>query len=293
MSIARGARAPLSLLALGLLLLLAACSGAATPSGPTYPPLTGRVVDNADLLPPADEAALTAQLAALERATSRQLVVATVPDMGGYDIEEYANGLFRQWQLGQRTANNGVLLLVARQERKIRIEVGYNLEAVVTDALASRIIREQIRPRFRADDYAGGIHAGTDALLAQLQAPPEAAEQAAVQAQQAESQAGSGRRRGGEASPLALIFWLGVTLFIVIGMVGSGLGGRRYRGRRRGWGGPIVLWGPGWGGGWGRRGGWDDWGGGGGGSWGGGGFGGGGFSGGGGSSGGGGASGGW
>lgn len=297
---AGGVRSPFSCLALALLaLLLAACSSATTPGGgPTYPALTGRVVDNADMLPPADEAALVQRLEALQRATSRQLVIATVPDMGGYEIEEYANGLFRHWQLGQRTANNGVLLLVARSERKVRIETGYNMEAIVTDALAGRIIREQIVPRFRENDFAGGIRAGADALLTQLQAPPETAERAAVQAQQAENSRKSERRRSNDGSPFALFFWIGVTLFIVFGLVGSGLRGRRYRGRRKGWGGPIVIWGPGWGdGGWGRRNrGWDDWGGGGG--WGGGGSswgggGGGGFSGGGGSSGGGGASGGW
>ncbi|HYD14284.1 MAG TPA: TPM domain-containing protein, partial [Allosphingosinicella sp.] len=259
---ARAARAPLSFLAACMLLLLAACGGGGeqTKSGPTYPALTGRVVDNADMLPPAEEAALTQRLEALERATTRQLVVATVPEMGGYSVEEYGNGLFRHWQLGQRTANNGVLLLVARTERKIRIEVGYNMEAIVTDALAGRIIREQMTPRFRDNDYAGGINAGANALLTQLQAPPEAAEQAVVQAQQAEASNQSERRRGNDGSPFALIFWIGVTLFIVVGMVGSGLSGRRYRGRKRGWGGPIVIWGPGWGGSRGRD--RDDWGGG-------------------------------
>jgi uncharacterized protein len=299
MTIARGARAPLSFLALCLLLLLAACGGGGTTtSGPTYPPLTGRVVDNANLLPPAEEAALAQRLEALQRATSRQLVVATVPDMGGTGIEEYANGLFRHWQLGQRTANNGVLLLVARSERKIRIETGYNMEALVTDALSGRIIREQMTPRFRQDDYAGGIDAGANALIAQLQAPPEAAEQAALQAQQAENGRKSERRESNDGSPLILIFWVAVLGFILIGAIRNGFRGRRYRGRRGPWGsGPVVIWGDndwgrsdrGWGGGGGS---WGGWGGGGGGSWGGGG-GGGGFSGGGGSSGGGGASGGW
>lgn len=307
MTIARGARAPLSFLALCLVLLLAACGGESTASGPSYPPLTGRVVDNANLLPPAEEAALTARLEALQRATSRQLVIATVPDMGGTDIEQYANGLFRHWQLGQRTANNGVLLLVARSERRVRIETGYNMEAIVTDALSGRIIREQIVPRFRQDDYAGGIQAGADALITQLQAPPEAAEQAALQAQQAENGRKDERRRGDEGSPLILLFWLAVVGFIVIGAIRNGFRGRRYRGRKGPWGsGPVVIWGDSdWGSGRRNRG-WDNWGGGGGGSWGGwgggggsggswggGGGGGGGFSGGGGSSGGGGASGGW
>jgi uncharacterized protein len=307
MNAARAARAPLSwmplLLAAALLLLLAACGGGTAASGPSYPALTGRIVDNADLLPPADEAALNQRLEALQRATSRQLVIATVPEMGGYGVEEYANGLFRHWQLGQRTANNGVLLLVARTERKIRIEVGYNMEAIVTDAISGRIIREQITPRFRADDYAGGINAGANALIAQLQAPPEAAEAAAIQAQQAENARKSEDRGDSDGSPFALFFWLGVVAFIAIGAIGSGFRGKSYRGRKGAWGGPVVIWDDNdWGHrDWGRRnGGWDNWGGGGGswgggggGSWGGGGGGGGGFSGGGGSSGGGGASGSW
>ncbi|HTU11231.1 MAG TPA: TPM domain-containing protein [Allosphingosinicella sp.] len=317
---ARAPRAALSFLALCLLLLLAACGGSeATTGGPAYPALTGRVVDNADMLPPADEAALGARLEALQRASSRQLVVATVPDLGGTPLEEYANGLLRHWRLGQRGADNGVLLLVARAERKIRIETGYQMEGIVTDALAGRIIREQMQPRFRADDYPGGIRAGTEALIAQLQAPPEAVEQAAVQAQQAENRRQDERQSSGEGdgggdggAPFALIFWIGVTLFIVFGLVGSGLRGQRYRGRKGPWGGPVVIWGPGarhgrrkrgwddWDDGWGGWGGGGSWGGGsswggggkgGGSSWGGGG--GGGFSGGGGSGGGGGASGGW
>jgi uncharacterized protein len=306
---ARAARAPISLLGLCLLLLLAACGGG-TPAatGPTYPALTGRVVDNADMLPPADEAALTQRLEALQRATSRQLVVATVPDLGGTPLEEYANGLLRHWRLGQANANNGVLLLVARAERKIRIETGYNMEAIVTDAVSGRIIREQMTPRFRDNDYAGGIKAGADALIAQLQAPPEAAEQAAVQAQQAENEQNSERRHEDDGDPpFALIFWLGVAGFILVGLIGSGLRGTRYRGRTGPWGAPVVIWGAGLRGRGRRHRGWDDWGGGGwggggwgGGSWGGGGGGsswggggGGGFSGGGGSGGGGGASGGW
>jgi uncharacterized protein len=300
-----------------LTLLLATFAGSGIARAePAYPALTGRVVDNADLLPPADEAALTQRLEALQRATSRQLVVATVPDMGGVPIEDYANGLFRHWQLGQRTANNGVLLLVARSEKRIRIEVGYNLEPVVTDALASRIIREQITPRFRASNFPGGVKAGADALIAQLQAPAEAAEQAAVQAQQAENNHRGERQRDSGGSPIALCFWIGVAIFVLIGLFRSGLRGRTYRRRSGPWGaGPVVIWGDNdWGGSRRRRRnrGWDDWGGWGGGGWGGGswggwggggsggsswggggGSGGGGFSGGGGSSGGGGASGGW
>ena len=291
---------PLRALFLGLLLLVSAPAFAQT-----FPPLSGRVVDQADLLPPGEEAALTGRLEALERASSRQLVVATVPDLQGHEIADYANRLFRTWRLGQGEANNGVLLLVAVAERKVRIEVGYGLEGVITDALSGQIIRNRITPRFRESDYPGGIMAGADAIIAQLQAPPEAAEQAAVAAQQAENR-NDARRGGRGGSFLPLIFWGAILLFIVLPAFGAGLAGRRYRGRgRRG----VSIWGPGVGRrgggsglGWflagialdsiarGGRGGGGWGGGGGGGSWGGGG---GGFSGGGGSSGGGGASGGW
>jgi uncharacterized protein len=267
----------------------------------TYPPLTGRVVDAANLLEPAQEAELTQKLAALEAATHRQLVVATVPSLEGHDIQEYGVGLGRFWRIGQQGANNGVILLVAPSDRKVGIEVGYGMEGVLTDALSGQIIRDVILPRFRENDYPGGIEAGTDALIAQLQAPPEAAErnlrQAAAQDQQQRS-----RHRSRSTSIGPLIIWGMIFLFILLPAFGAGLAGRRYRGGRHG----VSIWGPGYGGGGSglgwmvlgaalgsmNRGGGSSWGGGGGSSWGGGG-GGGGFSGGGGSFGGGGASGGW
>ena len=106
-----------------LLLLLVASPAAAQ----TFPQLTGRVVDGANLLSPADEAELTGKLAALEQASSRQLVVATVPDLQGYPIEDYGYQLGRHWGIGQKGANNGTILLVAPTERRVRIEVGYGL----------------------------------------------------------------------------------------------------------------------------------------------------------------------
>jgi len=286
----------------GRLLLLFALMFAAPAVAQTFPPLTGRVVDQADLLNPQQEAELTARLEALERASSRQLVVATISSLQDLDIADYGSQLGRHWRIGQEGANNGVVLIVAPNERKMRIEVGYGLEGIMTDALSSRIIRETITPRFRDNDYAGGINAGADAIIEQLQAPPEAAEQRALAAQQAENRTKAGRGdRGGSIVPL--IVWGAVLLFIVLPMVGAGFAGRRYR---RG----VSIWGPTSGRGRGRGGsglGWmlmgmalsnmnrrggggSSWGGGGS-SWGGGG--GGGFSGGGGSFGGGGASGGW
>ena len=130
------------------------------------PPLTGRVVDTADLLSPAAEAALTARLAAFEDSTSAQIVVLTIASLDGEVLEEYATRVFRTWGLGQKGADNGALLLVARDDRKLRIEVGYGLEGDLTDARSATIIRNDIVPRFRDGDFEGGILAGTEAILA-------------------------------------------------------------------------------------------------------------------------------
>ncbi len=242
----------------------------------TFPPLTGRVVDAAKLLSPEQQAALTAKLEQLDKQSGRQMVVATVPSLEDQPIEDYGYKLGRAWGIGDKKANDGLLLLIAPNERKVRIEVGYGLEGIVTDALSSVIIQRQILPHFRDGDMAGGIAAGADALIQLLQLPPD---QAQARAQKIVA---DDRKQQGGGVPVALIFWIVVLLFIVGSSIASRFGGgRRYRGGS----GPIVLWGPGWGGG-------DDdhWGGGSGGGWGGGG---GGFSGGGGSFGGGGSSGSW
>ena len=270
----------MSMARLFLLLLLLVGSPAAAQN---FPKLSGRVVDEANLLSPTDEAALTAKLQALEQARSRQLVVATIPDLEGRPIEDYGYQLGRHWGIGQKGANNGAILLVAPTERKVRIEVGYGLEPIITDALSWQIINGDILPRFKANDYPGGIRAGADALIGQLGAPPEVAERKALEAAQRRQAAQSSRSSGG-GLPWTLIFWGIVLLFVILPMLRGGRRGRRY-GRRRGGG--VFIWGPGFGGGGGGG-----WGGGGGfGGGGGGGFGG--FSGGGGSFGGGGASGGW
>jgi uncharacterized protein len=231
-----------------------------------FPKLSGRVVDAADLLSPATEAALTEKLKTLEDTTTRQLVVATVPDLQGYDIADYGYRLGREWGLGRKDEDNGALLLVAPNERKVRIEVGYGLEGYLTDALSSVIINRQIVPRFRDGDMEGGVVAGADAIVAQLSLPPEDARANLIAARESEQE---DTRHGLGLIPAILIIWF------VFWMLRGVLGGKRRRGR----GGPIIIWGPGSGGGWG------------GGSSGG--FGGGGFSGGGGSFGGGGASGSW
>lgn len=133
-----------------------------------YPPLTGRVVDPTNTLPADTRAALETKLADLESKSGIQLVVAVVPSLQGQEIEPYANGLFRAWKLGEKTKNNGVLLLVAPNERRVRIEVGYGLEATLTDALSKVIITNAITPRFKAADIPGGIARGVEDIITVL-----------------------------------------------------------------------------------------------------------------------------
>jgi len=133
-----------------------------------FPALTGRVVDQANILPADQQVALEAKLADLESKSGIQLVVATVASLDGQEIEPYANELFRAWKLGERTKNNGVLLLVAPKERRVRIEVGYGLEGTLTDALSQVIITNAIAPRFKSGDFAGGITRGIDDIITVL-----------------------------------------------------------------------------------------------------------------------------
>lgn len=246
------------------LVLLPAAAFAAPASGPQFPALTGRVVDGAHVLSPEQQADLTARLATLEQQTSRQLVVVTLPSLNGYDIEDYSNQLLRHWGIGQKGTNNGALFVVVPSEHKVRVEVGYGLEDVLTDALSSVILQRTVLPKFRSGDIAGGVIDGTNALIQQLSADPSTAEQTAAEAARAPVQ-----HRG---NPLGAIIPLIILFFIF----------SRVFGRRRGGGGwfwPLLFLSGsrGWGGG---GGGWGDGGGGG-------------FSGGGGSGGGGGASGSW
>ncbi|WP_083276600.1 TPM domain-containing protein [Sphingobium phenoxybenzoativorans] len=257
------------------LLALAALLWAPLAAAQTFPKLSGQVVDEAGLLNPAQEQALTAKLAALSAQSGRQLVVATIPDLQGYDISDYGYRLGRAWGIGDKERNDGALLIVAPNDRKVRIEVGYGVEGVLTDAVSSRIIRNDITPRFKAGDFPGGIDAGADQIGKILTLPPDEADAFAKQAEAAE------RKRGDDGNSVMVIFWIAIALFIILPMIFGRRGGRRYRGGS----GPVIIWGPTIGGGGGS--GWGS----GGSSWGGGS--GGGFSGGGGSFGGGGASGGW
>jgi uncharacterized protein len=159
-------RAPARMVA-AFALALAALAGAAVAQAPGLPPLTGRVVDLANLLTPAQEAGLTRQLAALERRTSDQLVIVTAPSLRGRTIEAYGLMLGNGWHIGQRGKDNGVLLIVAPAERQTRIEVGYGLESILTDARARAIV-DRMTPRFRQSRWHEGIEAGTQAIVATL-----------------------------------------------------------------------------------------------------------------------------
>ena len=255
-------------------LVLLVSVGAAFAAAPKFPPLTGRVVDNANILSPEAEAKLTTELATLESQTGRQLVVATLPDLQGYEIEDYGYQLLRTWGIGSKERDDGAILIVAPGERKVRIEVGYGLEPVLTDALSSVIINQRILPAFKAGNMEGGVVDGARAIIQQLSLPDEEARAAAV---------APAKAQGGESIGPATI----LVIFIVFWLLSGVLGGfsRRRGGRGLWWLLPLLLNGGGGGGGGGGRGGW--------GGGGGGGFGGGGFSGGGGSGGGGGASGSW
>jgi uncharacterized protein len=138
----------------------------------SFPPLTGRVVDEAGIIPDADERALTERLAAHEAKTTNQVVVATVRSLGGRGIEEYGVDLGRAWGIGQAERNNGAILLVAPNEREVRIEVGYGLEGELTDAISGLIISGSIIPRFRDGDYPAGIAAASRISLRCWRATP-------------------------------------------------------------------------------------------------------------------------
>jgi uncharacterized protein len=152
-------------LALGLVaLLFTAIAGLAA----TLPALTGRIVDQANVIAAETRQAIEPKLVDLESKSGIQLVVATVTSLEGEEIEPYANTLFRTWKLGEKPKNNGVLLLVAPNERRVRIEVGYGLEGTLTDAQTTVIITNAITPRFKTGDFSGGIARGVDDIIAVL-----------------------------------------------------------------------------------------------------------------------------
>jgi uncharacterized protein len=146
------------------------------------PYLSGRVVDGAEILRPATREAIAGRLAAHEQKTTNQVAVLTIPTIGDEGIEEFATRVFGTWRLGQRGKDNGVLVVVVPNDRKLRIEVGYGLEGTLTDAAAGRIIRNVMTPAFKAGDFDKGVFDGVDAIVGQLEGTNDVAKIADVPA---------------------------------------------------------------------------------------------------------------
>lgn len=217
-------------LAVAGLLCLAGLTPALAQAPLTFPPLDGRVVDGARLLSPAREQEITAKLEALERDTTDQVVVVTVPSLQGHEIEDYGYQLGRAWGIGREDKDNGVLLLIAPDEKKVRIEVGYGLEPVLTDAMSALIIQNAILPSFRQGYYERGITQGVDAIDDQLRLDPTEARAIAEAADRPEA-----RLPIAVAIIVALVF-----AFLVLGLISSAGRGRRRRGAKGL--SPVLIW---------------------------------------------------
>jgi uncharacterized protein len=223
-------RAAFLLSAVVVLLLGLLWSGSALAQ--TFPALTGRVVDAANIIPPDVEARIDQKLTGLETQSQRQLVVVTLPSLEGYEISDYGYRLGRAWGLGDKERNDGALLIVAPNDRKLRIEVGYGLEPVLTDGLSSLIVNQAIVPQFKAGNMPGGIEAGVDAIVTQLTLPAEEAQRIAAQAQARPSE---------QEIPIGAIMFMLFILFFFILPLFARIGGKR-RGFNSGGLAQIILW---------------------------------------------------
>jgi len=234
-------------------LVLVALLAGAVIAEPVFPKLTGRVVDEAGLLTQGERSAIEGELAALEAASTDQLVVVTLNSLQGYTIEDFGYRLGRAWGIGQKDKDNGVLLIVAPKDRKVRMEVGRGLEPVMTDAMSKLIIDNAILPAFRSGDFAGGIRAGVRDIKAVLLGDAEEVKARA-----------KAPRRSSQPDALQIIlflFWLGIVLFVIWAVVRSSLHAQNMPGGRRRSGAAAVPgssggWSGGWSGGGGDGGGW-------------------------------------
>jgi uncharacterized protein len=208
-----------------LLFLLWVCATVTqAQQAPDFPPLTGRVVDQAGMLDARTKAQLEQMLQAHEQATTEQVVIATIPSLEGRPIEEYGYQLGRHWGIGQKGKDNGAILLVSRDDRKVRIEVGYGLEGRLTDAQSFLIISQVIVPAFRQGQFTQGIAEGTAAILKVLGGDPMAPPDPAAQSSESHER------------PVPFLF---ILLFIVIVFMMKGGGGGR--GGRGGRGNSVVT----------------------------------------------------
>jgi uncharacterized protein len=213
-------------------------------AAPNYPQLTGRVTDQAGLLSASDKADIESELAAIEQTSTDQIAVVTVNSLDGYSIEDYGIGLARKWGIGQKGKDNGILLIVAPNDRKVRIEVGRRLEPFMTDTMSALIIQNAILPKFRRGDFAGGIKDGVRDIKTVLLGDPEEVK----------------RRAAGDRTPQddptvmmhLLIFFLIVAFIMWMNYRNARAMGAGTPGKPRRRGGVIFI--PGgsgnWGGGW-------------------------------------------
>jgi uncharacterized protein len=218
---------PRAVIGFVLLLGLAALAHALT-----FPQLSGRVVDEANVLDAATRQALSDKLAAVEAKSGDQIVVVTLKSLQDTSIEDYGYQLGRHWGIGQKGTNNGAILIVAPNERKVRIEVGYGLEGALTDAVTRLIIQNAILPRFRANDVAGGITRGVDDIVQVVSGDAEEFKRRAAQRPDKTPQ-------GVDIMTLILIAFVLFAIFSA--MRGSGPGGAARGNRRSGYGGPIFI----------------------------------------------------
>jgi uncharacterized protein len=199
----------------------------------TFPALTGRVVDEAGILDPATKTALERKLADFETKTTGQLVVVTLKSLQGTSIEDYGYQLGRYWQIGQKDKNTGALLIIAPNERKVRIEVGYGFEGTLTDAVSKLIIENAIVPRLRGNDFAGGVNRGVDDIIQAVSVDSEEWKARARQRPDDEP---------GLFDVLALLFFLFIFFMVVSSVTRQGPGyGQAGTRPRRGSRGPIIM----------------------------------------------------
>ncbi|VVP48374.1 hypothetical protein PS850_05275 [Pseudomonas fluorescens] len=191
-----------------------------------FPQLTGRVVDNAAMIEPSVREQLAQQLDAHEKATGEQLVVVTLPDLQGTDISDFGYQLGRHWGIGQKDKNNGALLIVARAERRLRIEVGYGLEERLTDAQSSVIINQVITPAFKAGNFSKGISDGVAAMLVVLGGNP-LDEPSTVYEPRGDQDSDFVSRHPGLLVFLVMLFILTIFVCQMLGILPSGGGGGR------------------------------------------------------------------
>ncbi len=206
-----------------LLAALLALPAAARAQGAEVPYLTGRVVDNAEILKADTRRRIAAELQAHEKRTGNQVAVLTVPTLGGESVEEYAVRVFEQWKLGGKGQDNGVLVVVVPRDRRMRIEVGYGLEGTLTDLAASRIIRDVMTPRFRSGDYDGGIAQGVTAIVAHLEGKGATGTAPEPQARQSDFIKAPDMALHEKVLTGAFIFGI-IGLFTFIGIITPGVG---------------------------------------------------------------------